>query len=227
MDFPHRRQSNNINRELKSDMFGTSGPRSGETFGTPHNCRAESLSVSPTIDDFGAPPAMLVDSALHVLSANRRAREVLPVQGEAGLLRLLAGSPNGGAARHALREAVARNEGQICLVECATGAGLICRATPVRRGADPAALIILMPLRTTNDDVIPHLRSIYGLTSREAEVAARVGAGFDVVEIARDRQVSLHTLRTMLASIKAKMELSRMTEIAARVSSIAAACSMF
>jgi len=100
---------------------------------------------------------------------------------------------------------------------------MICSILPMDRKRHAAALVTLTPLMGGSLAVVPYLRSLYKLSNAEAEIAAAAAAGMDVVQMAQARNVSIHTLRAQIAAIKAKMGLSRMTEIAVTVGRIEAA----
>jgi DNA-binding CsgD family transcriptional regulator len=186
------------------------------------------MTVQTGLEDFCGAAVALVDRTLRVRAANRRANAILPMAGRDSLLQLLSAhrSTGGESLRRDLEEAVTGTQKRVFLAKSIDGGDLICRVVPVPDDGEPAALVFLVPLLSSDEEAIPHLKSIYGLTQAEAEVALQVGAGLDMVQIARARSVSIHTLRAQIVAIKEKMELSRMTEIAVRVNSIAAASTM-
>jgi DNA-binding CsgD family transcriptional regulator len=185
------------------------------------------MTVQTGLEDFCGAAVALVDRTLRVRAANRRAGLILPTAGRDSLLQLLSHRWTGAdGLRRDLEEAVAGTQKRVFLAKSADGSDLICRVVPVPDDGEPAALVFLLPLLSSDEEAIPHLKAIYGLTQAEAEVALQVGAGLDMVQIARARSVSIHTLRAQIVAIKEKMELSRMTEIAVRVNSIAAASTM-
>jgi DNA-binding CsgD family transcriptional regulator len=108
------------------------------------------------------------------------------------------------------------------LLRPASPDALICSILPMR-DAGASALVALTPLMGGSYKVVPYLRSLYKLSNAEAEIAAAAASGMDVVQMAQARKVSIHTLRAQIAAIKAKMGLSRMTEIAVTVGRIEAA----
>jgi DNA-binding CsgD family transcriptional regulator len=189
--------------------------------------RGDTCASLPTVQDFGRVAVIEVDGGLHVLTASPRAERLLPISGRDGLLRLLSAANNATQLRRLFREAVTGLEKRLILIQPGDRSAILCRIVPVPEQSTTSALVFLSPLLVSDNEVVPHLRSIYGLSQAEAEVAAAVGAGLDVVQIAHERGVSIHTLRAQVASIKIKMALSRMTEIAVRVSSIAAATALF
>jgi DNA-binding CsgD family transcriptional regulator len=65
------------------------------------------------------------------------------------------------------------------------------------------------------------LRSVYGLTKAEAEIASRVAAGADAREIAEQLQVSRATVRNQITAAMQKMDVHRQAEMVAKISSLA------
>jgi DNA-binding CsgD family transcriptional regulator len=74
---------------------------------------------------------------------------------------------------------------------------LLCVSDPASRRHPPAAL----------------LASIFGLTAAEAELAARLLAGFDLRAIAEETERSINTIRNLLAHVMEKTETSRQSEL--------------
>ena len=64
------------------------------------------------------------------------------------------------------------------------------------------------------------LRQQFRLSQTEAKIAAALGTGADLKEVARERGVSLNTLRTQLASIMEKTGLHRQAALVALVARI-------
>jgi DNA-binding NarL/FixJ family response regulator len=184
----------------------------------------------PDIDliDLFSGGLLIVDQDLQVLRCNAAGRQYLG-GGDEGLTRIptrsLAG--RGQDLRRLVRDAIVRGARNTLLLKPAGPDSLICRILPIDSGPGPAALIALTPLLGGPSDVIPHLRSLFKLSNAEAEVAAAAASGMDVVQMANARNVSIHTLRAQISAIKAKMGLSRMTEIAVTVSRIDAAVTWF
>jgi DNA-binding CsgD family transcriptional regulator len=65
--------------------------------------------------------------------------------------------------------------------------------------------------------LVGRLRSLYGLTQAEAELAAALGEGVGVTEIVAARGVRESTVRSQLKALAAKMRCRRIAEIAALV----------
>jgi DNA-binding CsgD family transcriptional regulator/PAS domain-containing protein len=74
---------------------------------------------------------------------------------------------------------------------------LLCVSDPASRHHPPAAL----------------LASLFALTTAEAELAARLLAGFDLRAIAEDTERSINTIRNLLARVMAKTETNRQSEL--------------
>lgn len=176
-----------------------------------------------SIDLFSAGLA-LIDDNLQVLRANAAGRERLGPNGD-GFARALGQSAGGQAQelRRQIRDAIAKGMRSTLLLKPASPDAVICSVLPTHGARPASALVALTPLMGGSLAVTPYLRSLYKLSNAEAEIAAAAASGMDVVQMAQARNVSIHTLRAQIAAIKAKMGLSRMTEIAVTVSRIEAA----
>jgi DNA-binding NarL/FixJ family response regulator len=166
----------------------------------------------------------LVDHNLHLLRSNAAARQRLDVNGDS-FLRLLTQGAGGSAEdlRRQAKEAIATGTRTTLLLKPSSPDALICSILPLRRGKEALALAAITRLVAGSSDVVFHLRRLYRLSNAEAEIAAATATGMDVVQLAEARGVSVHTLRAQTASIKAKMSLSRMSEVAVTVGRIEAA----
>jgi DNA-binding CsgD family transcriptional regulator/PAS domain-containing protein len=74
---------------------------------------------------------------------------------------------------------------------------LLCVSDPASRRHPPAAL----------------LASLFGLTTAESQLAARLLAGFDLRAIAEETGRSINTIRNLLARVMAKTETNRQSEL--------------
>jgi DNA-binding CsgD family transcriptional regulator len=167
---------------------------------------------------------LLLDENLQVLRSNAAGRERLGLNGD-GFSKILA-QPSGGQTqelRRQIRDAIAKGVRSTLLLKPNSPDAVICSILPVRGHRPAAALVVLTTLAGGSQAVVPYLRSLYKLSNAEAEIAAAAASGLDVVQMAQARNVSIHTLRAQIAAIKAKMGLSRMTEIAVTVGRIEAA----
>jgi len=178
------------------------------------------------IDQFPA-GLVIVDEDLQVLRCNPAGRQYFG--GDDGFARIPARSLGGSGQdfRRLVRDAIVRGARNTLLLKPASPDAVICRILPIATTHGAAALVALTPLIGGAAEVVPHLRNLYKLSNAEAEVAASAASGMDVVQMARVRNVSIHTLRAQISAIKAKMGLSRMTEIAVTVARIDAAVTWF
>jgi DNA-binding NarL/FixJ family response regulator len=185
-----------------------------------------SEEAKPDLDvmELFAAGLLVMDADLQVLRSNVAARQCLGASDE-GFVRIPTRSLGGRGLefRRMVRDAIARGVRSTLLLQPASSDAVICSILPIKGSHSPVALVALMPLNGGSAKVVPHLRSLYRLSNAEAEVAAAAASGMDVVQIAQSRNVSIHTLRAQVAAIKAKMGLSRMTEIAVTVGRIDAA----
>ncbi len=191
---------------------------------------AWSEDAQPDFDLIELLPAgvLVVDEDLQVLRCNPAGRQFLGA-GDDGFARIPVRSLGGRGQdfRRLVRDAIVRGSRNTLLLKPASPDAVICRFLPIAGAHGPAALIAVTPLIGGSTEVVPHLRSLYKLSNAEAEVAAAAASGMDVVQMARVRNVSIHTLRAQISAIKAKMGLSRMTEIAVTVARIDAAVTWF
>lgn len=186
-------------------------------------CNAE---VAPDFDLLDAFPAaiLLIDENLQFLQGNAAARRRLQSNGDSFARLVGQGSGSAGPEmRRQVKEAVVKGVRAILLLQASRPEALICSLSPVRLKQSCFALVVIIPLVAGSPEVVSHLRRLYRLSNAEAEIAATAATGMDVVQLAASRAVSPHTLRAQIASIKAKMGLSRMSEIAVTVGRIEAA----
>jgi DNA-binding CsgD family transcriptional regulator len=167
---------------------------------------------------------LLIDENLQVLRSNAAGRRRVGAGGD-GFSRMLGQSFGGPAQelRRQIKDAILNDVRSTLLLKTGGLEALICSVLPMDRAHHAAGLVVLTPLTGGSLEVVPYLRSLYKLSNAEAEIAAAAAAGMDVVQMAQARKVSIHTLRAQIAAIKAKMGLSRMTEIAVTVGRIEAA----
>jgi DNA-binding CsgD family transcriptional regulator len=168
---------------------------------------------------------VLIDPLLQIVAANRQAEALIAESGPQGLVRLLSrcGPVKAGGLRKTFEDAVIGAERRVILVEPEGAPPLICRVAPGPEHDRTLAQVFLAALWPAEETIAPHLEALYGLSQTEAEIASSIGRGLDAVQIAQGRGVSIDTIRGQIGAIKLKMELSRMSEIAVRVSSIATA----
>lgn len=170
----------------------------------------------------------VVNSSLQLVTANAAARAILG-DAESGLSSLINATTerNSASLQTQLARAVGAAQQTILVLRTPQTQLLIWTVRPLRTKRGNLSLISLLPLASAEAAVVPRLREIYRLSQAEAEIAAATASGMEVSQIAEIRGVSVYTLRAQIVSIKAKMGLSRLTEVATVVSRIHAATSWF
>jgi DNA-binding CsgD family transcriptional regulator len=106
------------------------------------------------------------------------------------------------------------------IIRSDSGAPLIIDVTALPRrahnfGFQPRVLVIVRGGGERTPDQALLLRSLFGLTRTEAIVAASLGNGASLEEIAQARQRSLETIRVQIRSIYAKLGVRRQAELVA------------
>ena len=178
--------------------------------------------LSNALDRVGRPVAV-VDERLGLRYANAPARAVLE-DGSALRLRcgrLSAPQPGAGARlRAVVRAAIARDAVAGILPLSGGSSPHVVRVEPLRPGEPgidrPLALILgnrRSPVRQAE------LRALYGLTRREAEVAALFAQGLGVGEAAARLARSPNTVKTLARSVYGKLGVGGHAEAAARIRS--------
>lgn len=84
-------------------------------------------------------------------------------------------------------------------------------------GFQPRVLVTLRGMKPRDAGLALHLKSVFGLSPAEAEIALRLADGDDRAAIAADRGASLETVRSQIRSLFAKMGVSRTAELTARL----------
>ncbi len=100
---------------------------------------------------------------------------------------------------------------------------LMLQRIPLSGGADrPSYFVVVLADFDGRPQAHPEtLRRIFGLTGAEAKLAIRIPFGETPAEIARDLGVSVATIRCQLASIFAKTQTRRQTELAILIMRVA------
>ena len=176
-------------------------------------------------------PYLVINETFRILNANARAIQVLggpPDQTDFGRYILGDAPSQSQEMRKRTSAAMIKGERIVLLLRHARHRRLICSVKPVRTPDtdDSYGLVTLMALDEDDRSAARYLRDIYKLSKSEAEIATAAADGAEVAQIAIDRGVSIHTLRAQIASIKIKMGLTRMTEIAVIVARIDAAATL-
>ncbi|HUO12622.1 MAG TPA: hypothetical protein VMU37_07690 [Caulobacteraceae bacterium] len=90
----------------------------------------------------------------------------------------------------------------------------------IRHSSRTAALLVFRDPDAVDDTLANRLRSLFGFTPSEADIAADLGRARSTAQIMAARRVSRNTLKTQLRSIAAKMRVGRISEIAATVAAL-------
>jgi DNA-binding CsgD family transcriptional regulator len=105
--------------------------------------------------------------------------------------------------------------------------GLLLRAVPLAPNHDvfdvfrPAALLTLADLDQPHRVRRSELIALFGLTDREADVAALLGEGLSLDDAARRLEISDHTVRQHLKAVFGKVGVSRQAELVRIISRLA------
>jgi DNA-binding CsgD family transcriptional regulator len=161
----------------------------------------------------------VVDRDLRVIASNAAAEAYLganPSDGFLSLLRACTDMPKA-TLRDQLRDGICSGAGVTVLLEADQRESLICTVRPIESYGARCGIVMLASAKGGSDAIIPSLRQIYSLSKAEAEIAVASAAGMDIIDVAQTRGVSISTLRAQVASLKAKMGMSRMTEVAVTV----------
>lgn len=170
---------------------------------------------------------LIIDERLDILEANAGALAALKCPDrETNLGRYIVGDTPAQSSdmRRRIKAAILQGARALLTLNQANGR-LICAVKSISLcgSSGPRGLVVLTPEEAPAPDVTNYLCEVYRLSKAEAEIAVAASTGAEVSQIMLGRKVSIHTLRAQIASIKAKMGLSRMTEIAVAVGRVQAA----
>lgn len=87
-------------------------------------------------------------------------------------------------------------------------------------GFEPRALVVVRGLRQDLAATLQILQTACGLTATEAQIVLQLADGRTPAAIAAGRAVSLHTVRTQIKSIYAKLQVRRQVELIARINQL-------
>ena len=181
-------------------------------------------SLQSTLDQFGR-GVLLVSPDGVLLHANKTGEELLR-RGDALTLKKGVVAANSPEAASALRQAIER----ACLAQSVEGGALLVG----RPGQRPMAVLVI-PVRDrpfsrsalliaggecTRNELLPRLQALYRLTPAEAEIATGIGEGVSPAQIARDRGVSVATVRSQIKALANKLGVKRQSEISALVNAL-------
>lgn len=159
--------------------------------------------------------AILINRRGNVVDCNMHARQLLSIDG--------IGLSEAGAdpfTSRTIQSVLTDMFGLVALEHASQDRRLAFRALDVSADDDTCRLIILIDLTLRPPACAPALEKIFGLTTAEGRLAAQLSNGISLASIARERKVSITTLRTQLASIFAKTGTSRQPELVALLARI-------
>ena len=196
----------------------------------PKDCDAASRGLLAGLQSIGRAAALL-DRDGEIVGGNALARPYIDMLVGPGLGRSLGRSRSVHQRVRDILDAaqcrdpqghVAKGQGGAAVFALPDGAMLIVRAAPVGSG-EPGLFrraSVLVLFSKLGFDLVPEphlLRSAFGLTAKEAEVALALVAGASASAIARDRAVSLETIRSHLKMIFAKTGTRRQAHLVAMI----------
>lgn len=159
--------------------------------------------------------AMIINRRGHVVEYNILARQLISIEGvdlsEAGADPFTS---------RTIQSMLMDMFGLVALEHASQDRRLAFRALDVAVADDTYRLMILIDLTLRPQACGPALEKIFGLTTAEGRLAAQLSNGISLASIARERKVSITTLRTQLASIFAKTGTSRQPELVALLARI-------
>lgn len=120
----------------------------------------------------------------------------------------------------ALALATARNAPSAVALALGRGRTLRLDVVPLSGRLDGARALVLVQPLGPGPSVETRLRQMYGLTAAEARLAAELGQGAELADVADANGVAITTVRSQLRALAAKLEVSRQSQVAAAVASL-------
>ena len=119
----------------------------------------------------------------------------------------------------AMRAAVAAGASQASaiFVHRENGLPYVLSIATARIGDTRRIIVIASNPSDRDASLVSRIRTLYGLTRAEAEVAEALSAGKPLEQLSAERGVALNTVRTQMKNIYAKLDCSRQSELVARV----------
>jgi DNA-binding CsgD family transcriptional regulator len=182
------------------------------------HAQAEGMFAAFDAAGFGA---VLVDLQGFVLAMNRRAKEYVGRDLHITGGRLSCDDRTASVQLERLAKAPGRSngrDGDPVLLPRGNQAPLLAYEAPLPKRAQisgAAKMILLVDPMRTAEPSAALLKSAFGLTPTEVNVAQHIARGRDLAEIAEARGVSLGTLRVQLRSIFSKTSTNRQAQLVA------------
>lgn len=191
---------------------------------------ATMLVGTPLLQVFGhmGCGGLVLSTRGHVLAANAEARRILVETFEIAADEL---DLQDGSGRDVIKRLLAKARTRIqldgenwMLTTRASRRPLIMSAlpVPVLGAGEPHTVLILIDLDRSPRPNTAALERIFGLSVKEARLAAALAGGATVAEAAAAHKVSVATVRTQLAAIFAKTHTSRQAELVMLISRLSA-----
>ena len=100
---------------------------------------------------------------------------------------------------------------------------LALHSVPSGNEADPhsVSVIVLIDLNLHVEPAIPTLQYLFDLTPAEANLAVKIARGRSPIDVAREHNVTMPTIRTQLGAIYAKTQTRRQSELVALLARVA------
>ncbi len=191
---------------------------------TPHNLVPLGKPLLDTLERMGC-GGLVLDASGEILQTNPTAERLL---GD-GLVR---GNHAGRSARNALKRLLAAGTTRFTTVQRDAWVVIpredarelilhAVRLTDARVLAGPHTIVILVDLDVSPQPAAATLQKLFGLTSAEARLAARIATGATLAEITDESGISVSTARSQLASIFLKTHTRRQGELVALLARVA------
>ncbi len=166
------------------------------------------------LDKVGA-PAALIDQRGNIVEYNMLARQLIRTDDID--MSQTGGKPFTG---RTIQSVLTDMFGTVAFEHPSSNRRLAFQALDIVAADDTYRLMLLIDLTLRPKACGPALEKIFGLTVAEGRLAAELSNGIALASIARERKVSITTLRTQLASIFAKTGTSRQPELVALLAQV-------
>ncbi len=191
---------------------------------TPHNLVPLGKPLLDTLERMGC-GGLVLDASGEILQTNRTAEQLLSDARDKG-------DHAGRSTRNALKQLLASGTTRFTtgrrdawvVIPRQDARELILHAVPITDEdvlTGPHTIVILIDLDLSPQPSATTLQKLFGLTSAEARLAARIATGAPLAEIADESGISVSTARSQLASIFLKTHTRRQGELVALLARVA------